>query len=62
MAAAGFTSMCVRVLARNPARKFYERLGGVELASRDVGVGGRRLEEICYLWPDFRRLAVPERR
>ena len=62
MAAAGFTSMCVRVLARNPARKFYERLGGVELASRDVGVGGRRLEEVCYLWPDFRRLAAPERR
>lgn len=62
MAGAGYTSMCVWVLARNPAREFYERLGGVELSSRDIGVGGRRLEEICYLWPDLGRLAALERR
>ncbi len=60
MAAAGFTSMCVWVLARNPARDFYEHLGGVELSARDIGVGGRRLEEIRYLWPDLRRLETLE--
>ena len=60
MAQAGFTSMCVWVLARNPAREFYEHLGGVELSSRDIGLGGRQLEEICYLWPDLRRLEALE--
>ncbi|MCY4498396.1 MAG: GNAT family N-acetyltransferase [Rhodospirillaceae bacterium] len=60
MVQAGFTSMCVWVLARNPAREFYEHLGGVELSSRDIGLGGRQLEEICYLWPDLRRLEALE--
>lgn len=62
MTAGGFTSMCVWVLARNPAREFYEHLGGVELATRDIGVGGRSLEEVCFLWPDLRRLAALEER
>lgn len=56
----GFSSMCVWVLARNPARAFYEHLGGVELSTRDIGVGGRRLEEVCYLWPDLHRLETLE--
>ncbi|MBH61644.1 MAG: GNAT family N-acetyltransferase [Alphaproteobacteria bacterium] len=60
MVAAGFSSMCVWVLAGNPARDFYERFGGIELSSRDIGVGGGRLEEICYLWPDLRRLEALE--
>ena len=60
MAAAGFSSMCVWVLAANPAREFYERLGGVELSTRDIGFAGRRLDEVCYLWPDLRRLEALE--
>jgi GNAT superfamily N-acetyltransferase len=55
----GFTSMCVWVLADNPARRFYERLGGVELASREIGVGGIRLAEVCYLWPRLGRETAP---
>ena len=60
MAAAGFSSMCVWVLAANPAREFYERLGGVELSTRDIGFAGRRLDEVCYVWPDLRRLEALE--
>ena len=45
--------MCVCVLAGNPARDFYERLGGIELSSRNIEVCGRRLEEVCYLWLDL---------
>jgi hypothetical protein len=47
------------VLADNPARRFYERLGGVELASREIGVGGIRLAEVCYLWPRLGRETAP---
>jgi GNAT superfamily N-acetyltransferase len=53
MAATGFSSMCVWVLVGNPARNFFERLGGIELSSRNIEVGGRHLEEVCYLWPDL---------
>ena len=60
MTADGFTSMCVWVLAGNPACEFYEHLGGVELTTRDIGLGGRSLEEICFLWPDLRRLKAFE--
>lgn len=52
---AGFTSLMLWVLARNePARRFYERLGGSPVATRDEELGGTYLTEQAYAWPDLR--------
>jgi len=60
MSAVGFSSMCVWVLAGNSARDFYERLGGIEISSRNIGIGRWRLKEVCYLWPDLHIFEEPE--
>jgi GNAT superfamily N-acetyltransferase len=56
----GRTSMIVWVLAQNPYRRFYERLGGTLVGNR-VGsshrLGGGPLPEVGYGWKDIRRLA-----
>ncbi len=41
------------VLAGNPSRGFYEALGGRLLGSQEIEVGGARLEEVAYGWPDI---------
>ena len=41
------------VLRDNPARFFYERMGGVAVAERRERIGGRELDEIAYGWPDL---------
>ena len=45
-------------LSENPARAFYERLGGVAREVRTVEIGGRILEEAAYLWPRAEDLLV----
>ena len=42
------------VVARNPSRFFYERLGGVRLGERSETLGGHQVQEIAYGWPDLR--------
>ena len=55
----GCRSLFVWVLDHNPARSFYERLGGVLVAqkpwdnNRDFGV---EVSEVAYGWQDIRRL------
>ena len=46
----GFRSMLVWVLEENPARAFYERLGGVLEARKTIMLGGKALEELAYGW------------
>jgi ribosomal protein S18 acetylase RimI-like enzyme len=46
----GHASMVVRVLAENPARGFYERLGGRPSSYRTIRVGGASVEEVAYVW------------
>ncbi len=48
----GHLALLVWVLARNPARAFYEKLGGQPLYRRTISVGGAELEEVAYGWPD----------
>jgi L-amino acid N-acyltransferase YncA len=43
-------SMVVWVLADNPSRLFYERLGGEKIAEKVVDIGGKKLTEWCYGW------------
>lgn len=52
LARRGHRGMLVWVLADNPARGFYERLGGQLAGESLVSVGGERLREVAYAWPD----------
>ncbi|HEX3723345.1 MAG TPA: GNAT family N-acetyltransferase [Nitrolancea sp.] len=53
LAERGFHSMMLWVLATNPARGFYAALGGQELRTKIVDIGGSPLEEVAYGWPDL---------
>jgi ribosomal protein S18 acetylase RimI-like enzyme len=55
----GCTSLVLWVLAGNqPARSFYEKLGGKLVAKRmiDLGVGDFSTEELAYRWEDINPL------
>lgn len=53
----GLRSAVVWVLRDNPARWFYERLGGRRLAEQPISFAGTRLQEVAYGWPDLVPLA-----
>ena len=52
----GLASLLVWVLAANPARKFYERLGGQLVYEKPTIIGERSLIEVAYGWQDARTL------
>lgn len=52
----GFTATCVWVLRDNPARSFYQALGGTLGPSRTVTVGSISLVTVRYGWRDVRAL------
>ncbi|MGZ3581888.1 MAG: N-acetyltransferase family protein [Ktedonobacterales bacterium] len=54
LAQAGFKAMLVWVLAGNPSRGFYERLGGQFVREKQIDIAGTSLSEIAYGWPDIR--------
>ena len=47
----GFDSL-EKVLADNPSRGFYEHLGGLLAGDNEIVLGGARLKELAYVWPD----------
>ena len=49
----GSKSMMVWVLKDNPARGFYERLGGVYLYEKPIQIGADELMEVAYGWRDL---------
>ena len=49
----GLPSALVWVLRDNPARFFYERLGGKLVATRPLQVGGIDVEALAYGWRDL---------
>jgi L-amino acid N-acyltransferase YncA len=53
----GFRSMAVWVLERNLSRQFYERNGGHLAISKVIEIGGARLMEVAYWWPDLAKLS-----
>ena len=63
----GLKTAVVWVLRANPARFFYEALGGVRAAERRERFAGVELEEAAYAWDDLktwlaaRRLDSPPR-
>ncbi|HEY4913865.1 MAG TPA: GNAT family N-acetyltransferase [Candidatus Dormibacteraeota bacterium] len=47
------TDMIVWVLRDNaPARRFYERLGGIYVRAQPITIGSSTLEEVSYGWRD----------
>ena len=52
LARRGHPDMLVWVLATNPARRFYEHLGGEPAGENFCDIGGARLKEVGYGWRD----------
>jgi GNAT superfamily N-acetyltransferase len=50
----GMTALLLWVLAENPSRQFYERLGGRPVYEKTVTIGGVPLIEVAYGWRDAR--------
>lgn len=48
----GHRSMIVWVLEANPARGFYERLGGRFVGAQEIKIFGRMYPEVAYGWDD----------
>ena len=53
----GYRAAVVRVLALNPARLFYERLGARRIRDAELAIGGKPYPEIWYGWDDLHILA-----
>jgi len=49
----GYGSMCLWVLPQNAACRFYEMMGGVQVRTRTIAIGGQSYEEIGYEWTDL---------
>ncbi len=49
----GYGAALVWVLGNNPARFFYEALGGRRVAERDEALFGTVIKEFAYGWPDL---------
>ena len=53
----GAQALLVWVAADNPARAFYERLGGRHISAKQSRIGGVPLDEVAYGWGDLAQLA-----
>ena len=53
LVAAGRPSAILWVLRENPARFFYERLGGQQVSRKSLAVGGAAVEAAAYGWSDL---------
>ena len=52
-----FNAMCCWILRDNPARQFYETVGGKrQEATREMEIGGKKYPAVCYGWRDLRAL------
>lgn len=51
----GYQSMLLWVAADNPARKFYEAMGGTYISTQQLELGDMILDEVSYGWGDLKR-------
>ncbi len=51
-----YTSMLVWVLEKNPAKYFYEAMGGIYVSKKKLDIGGALVDEISYGWPSLAEL------
>ena len=52
----GFKAMLIWVLADNPSRRFYERIGGRPVREKKIKIGGADFVEVAYAWSDIHPL------
>src|SRR5262249_41097825 len=52
LAERGIDSLLLWVFAENPARRFYEALGGKLVGQQQFELGGRMMAEVSYGWRD----------
>lgn len=52
----GLRKMAVWVLARNPAKGFYTRMGAHFVRAKQIEIGGAALMEHAYVWDDLEAL------
>lgn len=50
----GYNSMALWVLADNPARGFYEHMGGLQVSEQMIELAGTQYREVAYGWPALR--------
>jgi GNAT superfamily N-acetyltransferase len=55
-----FKGMAVWVLEQNRSRNFYERMGARLAATKVIDIGGAKLMEVAYAWPDLSKLTELE--
>jgi GNAT superfamily N-acetyltransferase len=55
----GMLTLLLWVLAENPSRTFYERLGGRPVSEQTVTIGGVPLIEVAYGWLDSHTIIRP---
>jgi hypothetical protein len=60
MIGGGSSSAVIWVLAGNPARFFYERMGGRRVAEREEALWNVVLPEAAYGWDDLKALRARE--
>jgi ribosomal protein S18 acetylase RimI-like enzyme len=58
----GFDSMLLWVFTSNPARRFYEALGGQLIKSSQFELSGASIDEVAYGWTDIRTLLKEQKR
>lgn len=46
-------NMMIWALERNPACRFYEKMGGIPVHTRSIRIGDKDLVEIAYGWSDL---------
>jgi GNAT superfamily N-acetyltransferase len=51
-------SLLLWVVAENPARKFYEAMGGQYIKTGTFETNGVQVEEVAYGWEDIRTLII----
>jgi ribosomal protein S18 acetylase RimI-like enzyme len=51
-----YKQMLVYVLADNPAKNFYESLGAEYLATEQLEISGKKIDEYVYVWKDITQI------
>jgi len=46
-------SLCLWVIDKNEAMKFYAALGGERIGKRQIEIGPSKVKELCYGWRDI---------
>ncbi len=55
----GLGSALIWVLAPNPARFFYQAMGGTQIAVRAEAFHGADVDEMAFLWPNLKAAIAP---